>query len=68
MARGPEQDTPAIVVGGLDYGEADRIVRLLSPSLGKVAVLARGARRAGPRTGRARGGLSLAPISVPYPL
>lgn len=51
MARGPEQDTPAIVVGGLDYGEADRIVRLLSPSLGKVAVLARGARRSTKRYG-----------------
>jgi DNA repair protein RecO (recombination protein O) len=44
-----EQQTPAIVVGGIDYGEADRIVRLLSPTLGRVSVLARAARRSNRR-------------------
>ena len=44
-----EQPTAAIVVGGIDYGEADRIVRLLSPTLGRVSVLARAARRSNRR-------------------
>ena len=35
-----------IVVGRLDYGESDRIVRLLTPSEGRIAVMARGARSA----------------------
>lgn len=39
----------AVVVGRHDYGEADRIVRLLSPTHGKVAALARRARRGGRR-------------------
>jgi DNA repair protein RecO (recombination protein O) len=33
-----------IVVGRQDYGEADRILRLLTPDAGRVAVIARGAR------------------------
>ncbi len=33
------------MVGSVDYAEADRIVRLLSPSHGRLSVLARGARR-----------------------
>lgn len=38
-------DDSAIVVGRLDYGDHDRIVRFLSASRGRFAVLARGARR-----------------------
>ena len=38
-----------MVVGLVDYGEADRIVRLLSPELGKVSALARSVRRSGKR-------------------
>lgn len=47
MAR--ERETTAVVVGLVDYGEADRIVRLLSPDLGRVSALARGVRRGGKR-------------------
>lgn len=35
---------PAIVVGAVDYGDTDRIVRLMTPELGKLPVLARRAR------------------------
>ena len=35
----------AIVLGHVDYGEADRIVRLLTAEEGRVAAMARGARR-----------------------
>jgi DNA repair protein RecO (recombination protein O) len=34
-----------VVLRGVDYGEADRILTLLTPDLGRVAVLARGARK-----------------------
>lgn len=34
-----------IVVGTVDYGEADRIVHLLTPTDGKVSAMARGARK-----------------------
>ncbi len=34
----------AIVVGGMDLGESDRLVRLLTPDRGRVAVVARQAR------------------------
>ena len=39
-------DTPleAVVVGAVDVGEASRVVRLLTPDRGRVAVIARGAR------------------------
>lgn len=36
----------AVVVGAVDYGEADRIVRLFSAEQGRSAVIARGARSA----------------------
>ncbi len=39
------RELTAIVVGRQDYGESDRILRLLTPDEGKVSVLARGARR-----------------------
>lgn len=40
----PSSAHDALVLGALDYGERDRIVRLLTPSLGRVSALARGAR------------------------
>jgi len=53
VARRPPEWEPAIVVGGADYGEADRVVRLLTPRWGRVAALARGARRKNRRYGGA---------------
>ncbi len=44
-----EDALDAIVVGRQDLGEADRIVRLLTPSEGRVDLLARGARRSARR-------------------
>lgn len=44
---------PAIVLARSDYGERDRIVRLLSPELGVVAALARNARGSRRRFGAA---------------
>ena len=38
-------DTPAVVVRVVDYGEADRIVTLLTRARGKLAAMARGARK-----------------------
>ena len=40
----PSRVGPAIVLGHVDFGDRDRIVRLLSPDHGRVACLARGAR------------------------
>ncbi len=42
-----------IVVGHVDYGEADRIVHLLTPEQGRVAAMARGARKSRKRFGGA---------------
>ncbi len=47
MERGPPRPTverDGIVVGRQDYGESDRIVRVLTPDEGRVSLLARGAR------------------------
>lgn len=44
MALGAINKLDAIVIGGLDYGESDRIVHLLSPSLGRMSVMAKRAR------------------------
>ena len=38
-------DTPAVIVRAVDYGEADRVVTLLTRSRGKVSAMARGARK-----------------------
>jgi DNA repair protein RecO (recombination protein O) len=35
----------AVVLGHVDYGEADRVVRLLTPEQGRIAAMARGIRR-----------------------
>ncbi len=45
--------TAAVVLRRVDYGEADRVVTLLTESHGKVAALARGARRSKQRFGAA---------------
>lgn len=44
--RRPSVTRDAIVVGRHDYGDSDRIVRILTPDAGRVGVLARGARAA----------------------
>jgi DNA repair protein RecO (recombination protein O) len=41
----PAAEVPALVLGSVDYGEADRIVQLLTPDRGRISALARGARR-----------------------
>jgi DNA repair protein RecO (recombination protein O) len=48
---GPTESLAAIVIGRADYGEADRIVHLLTPTHGKVAVMAHGARKSRRRSG-----------------
>lgn len=40
-----QQTTTAIILSRIDYGEADRILTLLTPDQGKLSVLARGVRR-----------------------
>ena len=47
--------TAAIVLRVTDYGEADRIVTLLTESHGKVSALARGAKKSRKRFGAALG-------------
>jgi DNA repair protein RecO (recombination protein O) len=42
---GPTQRTRAVLLRSIDYGDSDRIVTLLTRELGKLSVLARGARR-----------------------
>ncbi len=37
--------TSAIILSRTDYGEADRIVRILTPNYGKISLMARGARK-----------------------
>jgi DNA repair protein RecO (recombination protein O) len=48
--------TPAIVLRTVDYGEADRVVTLLTPARGKLSAIARAARKSTKRFGA---GLSL---------
>jgi DNA repair protein RecO (recombination protein O) len=43
--------TEAIVLGRIDYGEADRIVTIYTPKLGKFRVIAKGVRRPNSRLG-----------------
>jgi DNA repair protein RecO (recombination protein O) len=50
---GPTSFTDAILLRSVDYAEADRIVTLLTADLGKVSLLARGARRSQRRFGAA---------------
>lgn len=41
----PGRSTEAIVLRRTDYGEADRIVTMLTPELGRIGVLAKGVRK-----------------------
>ena len=43
--------TDAIVLSRFDYGEADRVVTLITPRLGKIKVIAKGVRRPTSRLG-----------------
>lgn len=45
MSRVRLFSTPAIVLRRADYGEADRLLTLLTPERGKLRVLAKGARK-----------------------
>ncbi len=49
----PTYQADAIVLRRLDYGEADRILTLLTREYGKVSVIAKGARRSKARAGTA---------------
>ena len=51
MAR--TEHTPAVLLRSVPYGEADRIVTMLTASRGKVALMARGARKSARRFGGA---------------
>lgn len=50
---GPKEATPCLVLRVVDYGDADRIVQLLTAAHGKVSALARGARSSRRRFGAA---------------
>lgn len=52
--------TKAIVLRRTNYGEADRVVQLLTPDHGKIAVMARGVRR---EKSRLAGGIELFSVS-----
>ena len=52
--------TQGIILSRVDYGEADRIVTLLTPDYGKLSVMARGVRRA---KSKLAGGIELFSIS-----
>ena len=53
--------TPAIILQRTDYGEADRILTLLTPEYGKVRLLARGVRRV---KSKLAGGIELFSVST----
>lgn len=46
----PSYQTTGVVIGRTNFGEADRIVRLLTPDHGKLSVVARGVRKLKSRT------------------
>lgn len=52
---GPTEATPCVVLRVVDYGDADRIVTLLSAAHGKISALAKGARSSRRRFGAALG-------------
>lgn len=55
-----QQVTQAIVLRRTDYGEADRILTLLTPDFGKLSLLAKGVRRA---RSKLAGGIELFSVS-----
>lgn len=59
MSRQP-LSTKAIVLNRLDYGEADRILTLLTPDQGKLSLMARGVRRV---KSKLAGGIELFSVS-----
>lgn len=52
--------TRGIVIGRVDYGEADRIVTMLTPDVGKLSLMAKGVRRV---KSKLAGGIELFSIS-----
>lgn len=52
--------TKGIVIGRVDYGEADRIVTMLTPDVGKLSLMAKGVRRV---KSKLAGGIELFSIS-----
>ncbi|HEU4914012.1 MAG TPA: DNA repair protein RecO [Candidatus Saccharimonadales bacterium] len=55
-----QQVTTAIILGRTDYGEADRILSLLTPEYGKLSLLAKGVRRV---KSKLAGGIELFSVS-----
>ncbi len=51
MPSKPSYKTNAIVIGRVNFGEADRVVRFLTPEHGKLAAVAKGVRRIKSRFG-----------------
>jgi DNA repair protein RecO (recombination protein O) len=45
------QKVEAVIISHRNYGEADRILRVFTPELGKVTILAKGVRKSGSRKG-----------------
>lgn len=52
--------TPAIILKRIDFGEADRIITIITPDYGKISILAKGVRKA---KSKLAGGLELFSIS-----
>ncbi len=64
MSAHHEVVTPALVLRSVDYGDADKVITLLTRELGKVSAFARGVRKS---TRRFRGGLGmLQPLEVVF--
>ncbi len=53
--------TEAIILARTDYGEADRIITLLTPELGKIRLMAKGVRRV---KSKLAGGIELFSVSI----
>jgi DNA repair protein RecO (recombination protein O) len=47
----PSYQTNAIVIGRTNFGEADRIIRIITPDCGKLSAIAKGVRRIKSRSG-----------------
>ena len=62
--RSRTETTAAVVLRSIDYGEADRIVTLLTQRFGKAAYIARSARRSKKRFGAALQPLALLEVQV----
>ena len=56
----PQQVTEGIVLGRIDYGEADRIITLITPSHGKLRLMAKGVRKV---KSKLAGGIELFSVS-----